>query len=64
MFFCNIVGRYVDDLEVRQALQAVRNRINELADRTDEKVNHMSHTRHKSYTRNKSHTHFTCHAFT
>jgi hypothetical protein len=29
---------YVDDLEVRQALQAVRNRINELAERTDEKV--------------------------
>ena len=30
--------KYVDDMEVRQALQAVRNRINELADRTDEKV--------------------------
>lgn len=32
---------YVDDLEVRQALQAVRNRINELADRTDEKVSQI-----------------------
>ena len=38
---CNMLLRYVDDLEVRQALQAVRNRINELADRTDEKVSQI-----------------------